>query len=235
MPLSPQELLLVRFFHVVAQIGTNGLLSFGSSYNSFFNQQFPIGDRYLVAPFWDDADIRGGNGIISYEIHESGYFLDLVNNFLQRMRPSDFVGTWMGVVYWDAVHPYFGAFSPEVSRQFSQFDPLYIIETNGSENIFRQENTFQAILITDGNYTYTIFIYQCGLMEWDNGATIGFNAGGDPYANNNPSTSAVACLNSPNSNYSNVVFLLSNENPEIPLPREQILVMQYSFLYFMLL
>ena len=118
---------------------------------------------------------------------------------------------------------------------FPQFDPLCIIEINGSENIFRQENTFQAILITDGNYTYTIFIYQCGLMEWDNGATIGFTAGGDPYTNNNPSTSAVACLNSPNSNYSNLVFLLSNESPEIPSPREQMLFIHYSLLYFMLL
>ena len=100
------------------QVGTNGLISFGSSYNSWSNQQFPgsptVSSLYLVAPFWDDVDIRGGNGRISYEIHQSGYFLEQVNAFLQRKRPSAFQGTWMAVVYWDAVHPYFGASNPEV-------------------------------------------------------------------------------------------------------------------------
>ena len=55
-------------------------------------------------------------------------------------------------------------------------------------------------------------------MEWDNGPTIGFTAGGVFYVNNDPSSSDVACLNSPDSEYSNLIFLLSNESPEIPLP-----------------
>ena len=55
-------------------------------------------------------------------------------------------------------------------------------------------------------------------MEWDNGATIGFNAGGEFYANNDPSTAAVACLNVPDSDWSNVIFLLSAANPESPSP-----------------
>ena len=109
-----------RFYYFYgAQIGTNGILSFGTSYNTWSNQPFPgsgISNLYLVAPFWDDVDIRGGNGEISYEIHQSGYFLEQVNSFLQERRPSDFQGTWMAVIYWNAVHPYFGAFSPEVSR-----------------------------------------------------------------------------------------------------------------------
>ena len=81
-----------------------------------------------------------------------------------------------------------------------------------------QENTFQAVLITDGNYSYTIFTYKCGLMEWDNEATIGFNAAGNPYENHNPSSSDVACINLEFSDWSNVDYLLSNENPEIPAP-----------------
>ena len=86
------------------------------------------------------------------------------------------------------------------------------------ELFYNLQNTFQAILISDGNYSYTIFTYKCGLMDWDNGATIGFNAAGDPYAINDPSSSEVACLNYPNSNYSNLIFLLSYESPEIPVP-----------------
>lgn len=101
------------------QVGTNGLLSFDAPYNSFSNQQFPISSRYLVAPFWDDVDIRGGRGEISYEIHTSGYYLDEVNTFLQRKRPSDFAGTWMAVIYYDAIHPYFGLSNPEVKYVFS--------------------------------------------------------------------------------------------------------------------
>ena len=102
-------------------MGTNGLLSFGDSYNSFSNQQFsPSDTRYLVAPFWDDVDIRGGNGDIYYQTYnndsdDSKFFLDQVNGYLQTVRPTGFEATWMMVAFWDGVHPYFGAFNPEVS------------------------------------------------------------------------------------------------------------------------
>ena len=68
-----------------------------------------------MAPFWDDVDTRFGNGQISYEIHQSGYFLDQINLFLRTKRPSTFQGTWMMVAYWEAVHEYFGLFNPEVA------------------------------------------------------------------------------------------------------------------------
>ena len=55
-------------------------------------------------------------------------------------------------------------------------------------------------------------------MEWDNGATIGYNAAGYSYENYEPSTSDVACLNYPDSNITNVVFLLSKSNPEFAVP-----------------
>ena len=87
-----------------------------------------------------------------------------------------------------------------------------------------QENTFQAILITDGDYSYSMFTYKCGLMEWDNNPTIGFNAAGNPYDNHVPSSSDVACLNSQFTNWSNVDYLLSNENSEIPVPSKELLV-----------
>ena len=66
-----------------------------------------------MAPFWDDVDIRGGNGVISYEIHNSGYYLDHVSGFIQAIA---FKGTWMLVAYWDAVHPYVGSDNTEVSN-----------------------------------------------------------------------------------------------------------------------
>ena len=38
-----------------------------------------------------------------------------------------------------------------------------------------QANTFQAVIATDGQRTFAIFIYAD--MEWGNSATVGFNAG----------------------------------------------------------
>ena len=90
------------------QVGTNGILSFGEEFNDWRNSPFSesfIPD-YVVAPFWDDVNIVGGNGRITYEVHTSGYFLDQVNSFLQKRRPSSFVGSGMLVAYWDAVHPF---------------------------------------------------------------------------------------------------------------------------------
>lgn len=102
-------------------MNTNGLLSFGSPYTEYSNQDFPgSGDTrllYLVAPFWDDIDIsRDQIGQISYEIHQSGYYLDQVNDFLQRKRPSTFSGTWMFVAYWDSVRPFPGSSNSVVSH-----------------------------------------------------------------------------------------------------------------------
>ena len=84
--------------------------------------------------------------------------------------------------------------------------------------IYIQENTFQAILITDGTYSYTIFTYKCGFMQWDRYATIGIKADANYFINNHPSSNAVACLNFPKSNYSNIIFLLSVEDPELLPP-----------------
>lgn len=63
-----------------------------------------------------------------------------------------------------------------------------------------------------------MFTYDCNLLGWDNGVTIGFTAGGEVFDNFDPSSQEVACLNQPVSNYSNVIYLLSNESPEIPPP-----------------
>ena len=57
-------------------------------------------------------------------------------------------------------------------------------------------------------------------MEWSSGVHIGFSAAGNPYASHDPSSDAVACVNTPESDWSNVVYLLSNASPEDPAPRE---------------
>ena len=67
-------------------------------------------------------------------------------------------------------------------------------------------------------------------MEWGTTATIGYNAAGESFANNDPSSLTVACLNQPYSNYSNVIYLLSNESPEIPPPRK---LQTYNIIMYM--
>lgn len=98
--------------------------------------------------------------------------------------------------------------------------------------MYLQENTFQAIVITDGTYSYSLFTYNCALTEWDNGVTIGFSDGGDMYDTFNPSSSEVACLNLPASNFSNIIYLLSAANPEIPPPRMYIPIFYKLSLFF---
>ena len=42
---------------------------------------------------------------------------------------------------------------------------------------FLQTNTFQCVLATDGTFSFVIFLYADGLIQWSLGAQAGFNAG----------------------------------------------------------
>ena len=49
-----------------------------------------------------------------------------------------------------------------------------------------QENTYQALVITDGKDSYAIFTYMCDMIQWSGlwrYPTIGYNAGGVLFAN----------------------------------------------------
>ena len=94
-----------------------------------------------------------------------------------------------------------------------------------------QLNTFQAVLITDGVESYTVFLYMCDLIQWSFGGpnigfagrtTIGYNAAGDFFENHPSSGDArnVDCLSQPLSPWVNVVYRLSVDNPVTagPLP-----------------
>ena len=74
-----------------------------------------------------------------------------------------------------------------------------------------QENNYQAVLLTDGTQSYTVFTYKCGELNWvRDAAAIGFSAGPSLYANHLLSrrfnVRSIACLNSPESPWSNVVY-----------------------------
>ena len=91
------------------------MLSFGTAYNFYVNQAFSsTNTRYLVAPFWDDVDIRSDSGDIFYQTLDSGPFLKSVNDYINYVRPTEFRATWMLVAYWVAVNRYPGASSSQV-------------------------------------------------------------------------------------------------------------------------
>ena len=69
-----------------------------------------MGDRYIVAPYWYDHDLRL-EGDILYEVHELGIteseqLLQEVSSFITSETGYSFNGVWMLVVFWDEVHPF---------------------------------------------------------------------------------------------------------------------------------
>ena len=91
---------------------------------------------------------------------------------------------------------------------------LEVIEFLNSS--YKQTNSFQVVLASDEDTSYAVFIYKCGLLRWSvHGAGIGYDDGEDffeNYDNSNNSNSSIndiACLNDPNSPWSNVVYKLN--------------------------
>ena len=79
-----------------------------------------------------------------------------------------------------------------------------------------QTNTFQGIITTDYMRSFAVFSYKCGDIGYSNLATIGFTAGDVLFANH-PLTlrrraQDIACINSPESEWVNVVYELTRED-----------------------
>ena len=75
-----------------------------------------------------------------------------------------------------------------------------------------QTNTYEGIIITNGQQSYAVFTYKCGQLEWSGGATIGFNAAGNFYQNHHLSgtyAKNIACLNTPVTSWTNIIYQLS--------------------------
>lgn len=75
-----------------------------------------------------------------------------------------------------------------------------------------QTNTFEGIVITDGATSYAVFLYECGSIQWDGRAVIGFKANGSFYQNHvlsGQSAASIDCVNSPASQVNNVVYRLN--------------------------
>lgn len=95
-------------------------MSFGEAYSHWSPEIFPgvsasVQNGFLIAPFWDDVDISGGGGSVSYQTFLSNDSNDeltvinfnSVNSYVNSVHgDGNFTGAWMLVAYWDHVSPY---------------------------------------------------------------------------------------------------------------------------------
>uniref|UniRef100_A0A8C1EX78 Sushi, nidogen and EGF-like domains 1 n=1 Tax=Cyprinus carpio carpio TaxID=630221 RepID=A0A8C1EX78_CYPCA len=154
--------------HMGLYVNNNGLVSFLREVSQFTPVAFPIaGDRRVVAPFWADVDNRRA-GKVFYRESKDPAILRRATADINRYFPEFpiFATTWVLIATWHQV-TFFGG---------SSITPV---------------NTFQVVLITDGELSFTIFQYHN--ISWTTGmhatsggdlaglggiaAQAGFNAG----------------------------------------------------------
>ncbi|XP_077463845.1 sushi, nidogen and EGF-like domain-containing protein 1 isoform X2 [Stigmatopora argus] len=138
--------------HAGLYVNNNGLVSFLREVSQFTPVAFPIaGDRRVVAPFWSDVDNRRAGRVFYRQSREP----DVLGRAAAHVRTyfSDFPrfnATWVLVATWERVTFYGGSATTPV-------------------------NTFQAVLITDGEFSFTIFQYNN--VTWTTGRHA--SSGGD--------------------------------------------------------
>ncbi|MBN3286704.1 SNED1 protein, partial [Polyodon spathula] len=138
--------------HSGLYVNNNGLVSFLREVSQFTPVAFPIaGDRRVLAPFWSDVDNRRA-GEVYYRESKDPAILQRATEDIQRYFPEfpEFTATWVLIATWHKV-TFFGG---------SSFSPV---------------NTFQGVLITDGELSFTIFHYE--QITWTTGMHA--SSGGD--------------------------------------------------------
>uniref|UniRef100_A0A7N6BGB5 Sushi, nidogen and EGF-like domains 1 n=1 Tax=Anabas testudineus TaxID=64144 RepID=A0A7N6BGB5_ANATE len=141
--------------HTGLYVNNNGLVSFLREVSQFTPVAFPIaGDRRVVAPFWADVDNRRAGSVFYRESQESSILSrasgDVMTHFSEF---PNFNATWVLIATWHQV-TFFGG------------------------NSLTPVNTFQVVLITDGELSFTIFQYNN--ITWTTGmhASSGGNLAG---------------------------------------------------------
>ena len=136
-------------------MNTNGVLSFGrahtvaSSYGSNFSR---VTSPPIIAPFWDDIDIRASGGTVYYRQDSDPAVAGQVQQAIISDYPEaeSFQPSLVFVATWDRVEAFLGS----------------------SDLV----NTFQVVVASDGLWTFVIFSY--GDIQWGGSNTlIGISAG----------------------------------------------------------
>ena len=93
-----------------SQVNTNGIISFQFPFTEFRPRRFPLNNHIpLIAPFWDDVDIRR-SGNIFFRQTSNATLLQRARDQLRELFPSPgiFTPTMLFIATWDRVAPYFG-------------------------------------------------------------------------------------------------------------------------------
>ncbi|XP_028259487.1 sushi, nidogen and EGF-like domain-containing protein 1 isoform X2 [Parambassis ranga] len=141
--------------HSGLYVNNNGLVSFLREVSQFTPVAFPIaGDRRVVAPFWADVDNRRA-GRVFYRESQDPSTLRRASGDVRTYFSEfpNFNATWVLVSTWHQV-TFFGG------------------------NARTPVNTFQVVLITDGELSFTVFQYNN--ITWTTGmhASSGGNLAG---------------------------------------------------------
>ena len=162
-------------------------------------QSFPISAK-VIAPYWSINTAGELNyTIIKTDISKQTEAINLVNNYLAYNFSINFKADWILVAQWMDINT-----SNEVCVLIHYILIIVALwlQTNSS--------AFQAVLASQGNKTYAIFTFKCGLFDWNGtNAIIGFSASNTVFANFPLSRLVEAnidCLNSPTSNWSNIAY-----------------------------
>ncbi|XP_071058660.1 alpha-tectorin [Pseudochaenichthys georgianus] len=135
----------------IIYINNNGVISFNVQVSQFTPEAFPLSDsRSFIAPLW--ADVHNGiRGDVYYRETTEPEILERATQDIRRYFKNmpAFTATWAFITTWHQVTFYGG----------SQTTPV---------------NTFQTVLIADGEAFFTMFNY--GEISWSTGTA----SGGDP-------------------------------------------------------
>ncbi|XP_072000223.1 uncharacterized protein [Engystomops pustulosus] len=148
-------------FYYNLYFSDNGIIAFQrNSYDPLYTMRYPYSyfnssashTTPMIAAFWADADLSMGVGDIYYQVYNfiefpliNATFRNEIENEVKNYFdiPPSFRALWVIKITWENVPPY-----PAV--YFTKADT----------------NTFQAILLTDGIYSFCLLRFEDGGMNW---------------------------------------------------------------------
>ncbi|XP_031340654.1 nidogen-like [Photinus pyralis] len=124
-------------------VNSNGLLSFQTDIPTFFNIEFPL-DYPVIAPLYSNVDISKTGTISYYETSNADLIARASRNVHKAFSYSgDFLATSLFVATWSRVG----------------------YHRNGTDKL----NTFQVVIISDGDDSFVEFLYPENGIQWIQG------------------------------------------------------------------
>ena len=89
------------------QVSTNGVLSFRNSFTNFISRPFPRSTNVLIAPFWDDSDVRNG-GQVLFRLSDNDALLNQVGSTINDALDDDFSPGLLFIATWSRIPEFIG-------------------------------------------------------------------------------------------------------------------------------